>query len=212
MSGKKTILSARERRTERQLASEKRFEGLSALENPGCRELAAALMGEFGPEMDERFGHLIIEKGLWEEALGLAFHDDPRVAFRASWALGWAYFEDRELFRPFIARFIEDYLRAENPSVHRMYAKMLCDMIRCGLVVLDPAQAERVAEKTFDLLIGTETKSAVRVWAAEILFELSPRLEWVEEHLAAVLRQQIETMPTPAILNHHSKLLKRING
>lgn len=212
MAAIKPVLTPYEKRIERQLSAGKRYEDFSSLENAGCLELAAALAGEFGPGMDERFGRQIVEKGLWKEALSLAFHEDGRVAFRASWALEWAYFHDRRLFEPFVGLFLENYQSAENPSVHRHYTKMLCDMIRRKMFEPDMSQAGIIAEKTFDLLIGATTKSAVRVWAAEILYELLPRLEWVGENLSEVLRMQMETMPTPAILNHYGKLLRRMTG
>lgn len=205
------VATPSERRVERQMAAEQTYENIVLQDNLGLDGFVAGLQGEFGPGMDERYGRLIVEKNLWAEALGLAFHDDSRVAFRASWALEWAYFNYKEMFVPYISRFFENYLVATNPSVHRHYTKMLCDMMRCGMFVPETSQMEQIAEKTFDLLIGAQTKSAVRVWAAEILFELSSVLGWVGEHLAEVLRQQMETIPTPAILNHYGKLLRRIN-
>lgn len=199
-----------EKRLERALSAGKRFEEFCRLENVTCGDLAQALGGEFGPAMDERFGSQVIEKGLWAEALELAFHPDPHVAFRASWALEWAYFHERLLFAPYVGQFFDNYLKARNPSVHRHYTKMLCDMMRRGVFEPDTSQAEQIAEKTFDLLISPGTKSAVRVWAAEILYELSFRLEWVGEHLEEILRHQMETMPTPAILSHYRKVLKKM--
>lgn len=193
------------------MAAEQTYENIVLQDNLGLDGLIAGLQGEFGPGMDERYGRLIVEKNLWPDALGLAFHDDSRVAFRASWALEWAYFNHKEMFVPYILRFFENYIVASNPSVHRHYTKMLCDMMRCGLFVPETSQMEQIAEKTFDLLIGAQTKSAVRVWAAEILFELSPALDWVEEYLSDVLRRQMEAIPMPAILNHYGKLLKKID-
>lgn len=210
MASEKKALTPYEKRLERALSAGKRFEEFSRLENVTCGDLAKALGGEFGPAMDERFGSQVIRKGLWAEALALAFHPDPHVAFRASWALEWAYFHDRELFVPHIPDFIENYLRVRNPSAHRHYTKMLCDMMRRGVFDPDTSQAEQVAEKTFDLLISPGTKSAVRVWSAEILYELSSRLEWVGEHLEGILRHQMATMPTPAILSHYRKVLKKM--
>lgn len=203
-------LSPIERRLNRHQDSLERYQILCERDLIGVADLIEALQGEFGRDMDERYGRLIVERNLWEEALALAFHKDARVAFRSSWALEWAYYDRRDAFIPFIPRFLLNYFQARNPSVHRHYTKMLCDLMRRGLFIPDDLQAEQIAEKTFDLLIGTDTKSAVRVWAAEILFELTTRIGWVAEHLEEVLRHQIDTIPTPAILNHYAKLLKRI--
>lgn len=173
-------------------------------------DFIAGLQGEFGPAMDRRYGDIIIRNDLWKDALALAFHNDCRVAFRASWALEWAYFHDRNAFAPFIGTFLENYLRATNPSVHRHYTKMLYDMLRGSLFCPNDIQTANIAEKTFDLLIGEATKSAVRIWAAEILCELSFRLEWISEHLDGILRRQMETIPAPAIRSRYPKLLKKL--
>lgn len=174
--------------------------------------LAAELQEKYCDGMDRCYGTLIMENALWKEALSLAFHDDMRLASRASWALEWAYFHNRDAFAPYCVTFFEDFLRVTNPSVHRHYGKILYDMLRCGLFVPDDFQAAQIAERAFDLLTGGKIKSAVRIWAAEILYELSPRIDWVRENLEDIIRHQIETMPTPAILNHYGKLLKRMAG
>ena len=169
------------------------------------------LSGEITGDMNSMFGRQIGPQGMWDFALDLAFHDDPKVAFRGSWALEWAYFNDRDAFRPHTAHFVENYLRAANPSVHRHYAKMLWDMQRRGVLTLDDARAESVAEKTFDLLINPKTKVAVKVWCMEILYDLSPRLPWVGEQLEDVVRQILQSEPSRGVANRAGKLLKRMD-
>ena len=170
------------------------------------------LSGEMIGEMNGVFGRLIGPNNMWDFALDLAFHDDPRVAFRGSWALEWAYYNDREAFRPYLAHFVDNFLKAANPSVHRHYTKMLWDMQHRGMLVLDDGQAEQVAEKAFDLLIRPETKVAVKVWCMEILYDLSPRLDWVGEQLGEVLRRIMEDEPSRGIANRGLKILRRIDG
>lgn len=111
------------------------------------RELfVEGLLAEFEGEMNERYGRLIAANGLWDFALDLAFHDDARVAFRGSWALEWAYFNDPESFMPHTAHFIDNFLKTANPSAHRHYSKMLYDMMRRGTVGMDHGLASAVAE------------------------------------------------------------------
>lgn len=175
-----------------------------------AESFAAALAGEFGPGMDERYGRLILEHGLHDDALALAFAADGRVAFRASWALEWSYFHDRERCRPHIPKFLDNFMRCNHRSVHRHYTKMLCDMLRQGIVTPSQAQKEEIAGRSFDFLIDPETKVAVKVWCMEILADLSTDLPWVGEHLADTVRMQMERYPSPAMLNHGAKLLRRI--
>lgn len=169
------------------------------------------LLSEFEGGMNERFGRMLTDNAMWDFALDLAFHEDPRVAFRASWALEWAYFNDRVAFRPYLGHFVDNFLRASNPSVHRHYTKMLWDMLHRGVLELDDAQAGQVAEKAFDLLIDPKTRVAVMVWCMEILYDLSPRLDWIEEPLRDTVRRIMENEPSQGIANRGSKLLKRMD-
>lgn len=169
------------------------------------------LLAEFESEMNERYGRIIAENDLWDFALDLAFHDDPRVAFRSSWALEWAYFNDRESFRPHTAHFFDNFLKAANPSAHRHYSKMLYDMMRRGAVTLDHGQACATAEKCFELLIDPSTRVAVKVWCMEILFDLRPRLDWLEENLRDAVQILLDTNPSAGLANRGFKLLKRLD-
>ena len=169
------------------------------------------LLGEFGSGMNSRYGAVIVEGGLWQAALDLAFHPDPRAAFRASWALEWAYFHHKDEFTPYIPAFLDNFCRADNGSVHRHYAKILFDMMKRGIVTLDEERGQQVAEKSFDLLIDPGTKVAVKVWAMEILLLLSVRLAWVEESLADVVRQQLAGEHSAGMANRGRKILKRLS-
>lgn len=174
------------------------------------REFLAGIGGAIHGEMNSIYGEVIARDDLWEFALGLAFDEKPQVAFRSSWALEWAYFNDREAFRPHIPHFIDNFVRAQNSSVHRHYTKMLHDMLTRGLVVPDGATADALAEKAFDLLIAPETRTAVTVWAMEILYELAPRIGWVAEELPLTIRRILESDPSPGTANRARKVLKRM--
>lgn len=169
------------------------------------------LSAGFNRKMNERFGELIVSGNMWALALDLGLHRDPKVAFRSSWALEWAFFNDRGAFSPHMAHFIGNFLKATNGSVHRHYTKMMWDVLHRGMLVPDAAQAEQIAEKTFDLLISPATRTAVKVWCMEILFELAPHLDWVGEQLCETVRQIMENEPSRGLANRACKMLKRID-
>lgn len=194
----------------RSAKAEATYEWLESLDALDVGQFAEAISGEFGRGMAERYGSLVIKHGLWSEVLALALSDDDKLAFRSAWSLDWAYFQGRERMRPYAGSFLDTYLASTNGSVHRSFSKVLCDMMRRGIICLTDDQAASVAEKCFDLLIRDDVKSAVKVWCAEILYELSATLDWIGDHLADTLRHQMETQPTPAILNHYAKLLRRL--
>lgn len=154
-------------------------------------------------KMNAVVGSLIAEEGLWEPALDLAMSDDAQTAFRASWALEWAYATNMDYFERFIPRFFEDYLSATNESVNRVYSKMVCDMMRRGALTLTDEQALAVAEKAFDLLVNPGTAVAVKVWQIELLSDLSGHIDWIEENLTEIVRAMSEKPDcTPAEAAH----------
>ncbi len=156
--------------------------------------------------MNEKFGRLIAPHNLWDVALNLGLSEDPKVAFHGSWALEWAFYNNREAFCPHIPHFVDNFLRATNGSVHRHYTKMMWNILHRGMLRPDIAQAERIAEKTFDLLIATTTKTAVKVWCMEILFELAPRLDWVAEQLRETVQQILESTPSCGLANRAGRI------
>ncbi len=167
--------------------------------------------GGLTQKMNTVIGSLIAEEGLWNEALDLAMSDNGQTAFRASWALEWAYATNMDYFERFIPRFFTDYLAASNESVNRVYSKMACDMMRRGVLRLDDEQALMVAEKAFDLLVNPDTAVAVKVWQIELLSDLSCRIDWIEENLTEIVRIMSEKPDcTPAEAAHARHYFRRL--
>lgn len=163
--------------------------------------------------MNSMLGSLIVEDNLWDAALRLGRNDDRRIAFRASWALEWAYVVEPQQIEKRFAAFLNDLLATRSESVQRVYSKMLCDMIRRGAVSLNDSEAEAVTERCFDLLTGESTPVAVKVWQIELLYDLVPRIEWVEENLSAIVRGISESEGcSPAMAAHARNYFRRIGS
>ncbi len=161
-----------------------------------------------------RLGEVIRRENLWGEAMDFALQGGTsgpgaHLAFRGAWALEHAYFADREAFRPYIKRFLDDFTQIRNPSVHRHYTKMLLDMMRRGTVRLEGGRADRIAEFCFDRLIDPRTKVAVKAWAMDVLVLLASQVDWVGEYLPETIRHQMDGA-SPGMQNHGRKLLKRL--
>ncbi len=166
--------------------------------------------GELDCSMKERVGHVIVRDGLWAEAIGLAVHPDPRVAFRASWALRWAYGVSPEGLLAYIDSFVDAFLKSDNGSVHREYSKILYDMQRRRMVTFDDIRLTRIAEKALDLLVAAGTKVAVKAWCIDILCDASPRLDWVAEVLRDTLHHILHSAPSPGLAHKASKGLRKL--
>jgi hypothetical protein len=139
-----------------------------------------------------------------------------------AWALEWAYEQagDDDLPEWFFDRMVDDLCASANGSLHRIYAKMVCDRMRFGGVVPTGVQAERLAEKCFDVVIDPATRTAVKFWCLEILAELAglapraefaPRLDWVAEELPDTLRRISEAPDcSPGLRVATREILKRL--
>ncbi len=172
--------------------------------------LIEELSGELDGGVKERVGRIIVRDGLWAEAIGLAWHPDPRVAFRAAWALGWAYNNSPEGLLPYVDDFVEAFVVSDNGSVHREYSKILCDMHRRRMVVFDDIRLAQIAEKSFDLLISPDVKVAVKAWCMDILCDAVPRMDWVGDMLRDTLHRILEDAPSPGLANKASKVLRKL--
>lgn len=158
-------------------------------------------------------GSLIVEENLWDSALALSYDTEPKVAFRISWSLEWAYTLKPEMIECRFAEFIVIFIDTDNSSVQRVFSKMLCDMTRRGTIVMSDSDAIAVAERCFGLLTCTDTPVAVKVWQIELLSDLSARIEWIDEHLTGIVRNMSENKEcTPAIAATARHYFKRRKG
>lgn len=167
--------------------------------------LAAPIEAGFGP----RYGALVGEHGLWREAMALSLDPEAHVAFRASAALEYAYFRDPAALALHRDEFLRLYLRLGNPSAWRHWSKILEHLLRTGRLTLTDAQAGRVAEATFALLIDPGVRVAVKVWAMEILYGLGGRLPWVDEQLGPTVRHLMAD-GSPGMRSHGAKLCAKL--
>lgn len=175
------------------------------------KSLWDVLCGGFEPGVEKRGSEMIVGRGLHTTAMEMASDPDPRVAFRASWALEKAYFADPGAFTGFTGEVVGVFLRSGNASVHRHYAKMICHLMRSGRLNPTAEQAEALAEKCFDLLISPRVKVAVKVWVMEVLLDLGRDTEWIASELRDTVINQMGRSG-PAFDNHSRKLLRRLKN
>lgn len=172
-------------------------------------EFAASLKEGFAKGFAQRFGPLIVEHALYDQVLDLGLDPDPRVAFRASYALEYAFLKEPSAFVRFHTHFIQNYLIIKNPSAQRHYAKIMAHLLRHHQIRLPALLVEPIVEVTFDRLIDPSVRPAVKVWAMEILYDLAPDLPWVDEQLYDTIQFLMQD-ETPALRSHGVKICRRI--
>ncbi|MBK0383035.1 hypothetical protein I5M32_08695 [Pedobacter sp. SD-b] len=146
----------------------------------------------------------------YQDLLGLCFHKDKQIAFRAAWVLEYAEGFSPEDFLPYAKDFIRVYPDVNNDSVQRHFTKIIMRLSSNEYIDfygLKPDDFENVLAITFEWLLNPKTPVAVQANAMEILFQLSPNFDWVKEELVAILEQKLLS-GSAALVSRSKKILK----
>lgn len=169
------------------------------------QEFAELLSHRFEENIADSWGELILDQGLWSEAMNLAVSTRKgQVPFRAAYALEKAFLERPLDFAPYHERFIGDFSRATHPSVWRHYGKIMGILLKKKRLNLTDEQAEQVAETAVMRLVDEDIKVAVRVWSLDILNELKGRVEWVDRELPEII-ENLKDAPSPGMISRLKK-------
>jgi hypothetical protein len=178
-------------------------------------ELIAQLSATFGKTKVDKLSKILKQQDhALRDLIDLTFYPHKTIAFRAAWLLENVLLVNPVFYLPEL-----DYLLARckgvtNPSCQRHYAKIMMHLtspkihpsIKAKLAETD---MEPVIEQCFDWLADPHILIAVKVHAAEALFNLRHRYTWIAEELAAQL-QFLMKNGTAAIQARGRKLLLRI--
>ena len=159
----------------------------------------------------ERVGRLIAREGLLAETIDLGTDPDPRIAFRASYALEHAFAADPKRMEPHLNALVDRYAEMSCHGAQRHFSKILALLLRRKSLRLDDRRLDRTIEVTFDRLIDPSVRPAVKVWAMEILDSLSAELPWVEEQLYDTICWLMRD-DGPALRNRGAKICRRIRA
>jgi len=148
------------------------------------------------------------------DLIDITFHPDKNIAFRAAWILENLLLQKPENYVEHLEYLISRVKDVDNPSCKRHYAKILMHItapktpaiIRQKLIVID---LEPVVEQLFDWLIDPKILIAVKVFAAEALFNMRNRYDWIAEELANQVRFLMKD-GTAAIQSRGRKLLGKL--
>ena len=149
-----------------------------------------------------------------KDLIDITFHPDKNIPFRAAWILENLFLEKPESYIEDLEYLISGVKDVDNPSCKRHYAKILMHItapkapaiIKQKLAEID---LEPVVEQLFDWLIDPKILIAVKVFAAEALFNMRDRYDWIAEELANQVRFLMRD-GTAAIQSRGRKLLARL--
>jgi len=149
-----------------------------------------------------------------KDLIDITFHPDKNIAFRAAWILENLFLQKPESYIGNLEYLISRVKDVGNPSCKRHYAKILMHItatkapasIRQKLAETD---LEPVVEQLFDWLIDPKVLIAVKVFAAEALFNIRDRYPWIAEELDNQVRFLMRD-GTAAIQSRGRKILSRL--
>lgn len=149
-----------------------------------------------------------------KDLIDITFYPDRNIAFRAAWILENLFLQKPESYLEDLDYLISKVGNVDNPSCKRHYAKILMHItapkapanIKLKLSGLDLGP---LVEQLFDWLIDPKVLIAVKVFAAEALFNVRDRYPWIAEELANQIRFLMRN-GTAAIQSRGKKILARL--
>ncbi|HJP62160.1 MAG TPA: hypothetical protein VJ844_01900 [Mucilaginibacter sp.] len=127
------------------------------------------------------------------DLVDITFSDDRDIAFRAAWLLENVFLQKPGSYIDDLEYLISRIKNVKHASCKRHYAKILMhitaakapEIVRQRLENID---LEPTVEQLFDWLIGPKVLVAVKVFAAEALFNLRVRYPWIQDELKDQIR------------------------
>jgi len=148
------------------------------------------------------------------DLIDITFHYDKNIAFRAAWILENLFLQNPESYLNDMGYLVSRIKDVSNPSCKRHYAKIIMHITsrKAPLAIQQKLQhidLKPVAEQFFDWMIDPKVLIAVKVFAAEALFNIRQRYPWIKEELGEQIRFLMRD-GTAAIQSRGRKLLAQL--
>jgi hypothetical protein len=145
------------------------------------------------------------------DLIELTFHHDKDIAFRAAWILENLFLENLESYVQDLPYLISRVPDVKHFSCQRHYTKILMHITakkspKNILKQLEDIDMEPIIEKCFDWMIEPKIKIAVKLFSADVLFNLKDRYPWIKEELANQIKFLMRD-GSPGIQSRGKKLL-----
>jgi len=148
---------------------------------------------------------VIMDKSLFDQLFGFINSADHRLAWRSCWIIDNASADCPELLVDRVPEIIEALISTKDGSLKRHFTRILCryTIPEYYLVVL--------VNKCFELLLPVEP-AAVRVFAMQILFNISLQLPDIKGELVSVIESLREEGGSAGFINRSEKLLRKMRS
>jgi len=149
------------------------------------------------------------------DLVDITLYPDDAIAFRAAWLLENVFLQYPEVYLSDLDYLLSKISAIKSAGGKRHYAKIVMHLTDKNAPAIIKAEVdhydfEPIIEQLFDWMINPEIKIAVKAFAAEALFSLRHRYNWVTEELANQL-QFLMSDGTAAIQSRGKRLLKELS-
>jgi len=148
---------------------------------------------------------VIADESLFNQLFQLVFSGDHRIAWRACWIIDNAAEKFPELLADKLSDLIAGLLVTKDSSLIRHFTRILC-RYEIPEKFLGP-----IVNRSFELLAPSEPP-AVRVYAMQLLFNITQRQPDLKGELIAVIRDLIEEGGSAVFINRAKKLLRLLRN
>ena len=145
------------------------------------------------------------DKQLFKLLFQLIFSGDHRLAWRACWIIDTASEDDPDLLADKLPEVIAGFLSTSDGSLKRHFTRILCRY------QIPEEYLGAIINRSFELLISSEPTS-VRVFAMQLLFNISLKVPDLKGELISVIENLTEQGGTAGFINRSGKLLRQLRS
>lgn len=148
---------------------------------------------------------VISDKKLFNQLFQLIFSGDHRLAWRSCWIIDIASEERPDLLSDKLSLIIGGFLSTEDRSLKRHFTRILCRY------QISEEDQGAIVNRSFELLAPSEP-AAVRVFALQLLFNISLVVPDLKRELISVIESLMEEGASRGFINRSEKLLRKLRS
>lgn len=149
-------------------------------------------------------GHPETHPELFPLVMDIALHCDEQKSWRAAWMADKINDHFPELVRPFLPAMTEKLKTEKSDGKKRQFLKFI------SMNEIAEDHHSFLVDYCFEALTSAKEPTSVRVYAMQILFNISEKQPGLKPELLSVLEHELEFHATPGVLSRGRKLMKKL--
>ena len=158
-----------------------------------------------GGELEVWKKTVISDEQLFNQLFHFIFSGDHRLAWRSCWIIDIASEERPDLLSDKLSLIISGFLLTEDRSLKRHFTRILCRY------QISEEYQGLIVNRSFELLAPSEP-IAVRVFALQLLFNISLVVPDLKRELISVIESLMDEGASRGFINRSEKLLRKLRS